>query len=118
MLEEKVYVSLSEWLDKPDNEEFDFESNIWGAKKTPEGKIIPGNFRCRQATVEDKEQARQMAKKGKDSFDNATFGCAIIAACVINPRPSSLDIQRMRTKSAKEMERLLTAIVGDFDNPK
>lgn len=99
-------ISLEDLL-KPDTQECVFESIAWG-----------GNIRYRVATVGDREKARRAAKKG-DQFDNATYGCKLIALCVIEPKIPEMDVDKLRAKNGKEMDRLITAIVGDSaDDPR
>jgi hypothetical protein len=109
-------ISLEDLL-KPDTEEQVFESTAWG-KRAADGSITPAKLRYRVATVGDREKARRSAKKG-ESFDNATYGCKLISLCVIEPKIPEMDLDKLRAKNGKEMDRLITAIVGDSnDDPR
>lgn len=111
------FVSIDEFLNVSDCPALIFESKVWGATTNPDtGVVETGKMQYRQATVADKEAARQAAKKGKDgAVDNATFGCTLVAMCLIEPKVSLMDVERLKGRNAKEMERLLNAICGETD---
>jgi len=106
-------ISLEDLL-KPDTEEHVFESTAWG-KGSPDGVA---KMRYRVATVGDREKARRYAKKG-EQFDNAAYGVKLISLCLIEPKIPEMDLDKLRSKNGKEMDRLITAIVGDSqDDPR
>lgn len=87
-----------------------FESKIW---KRKDG--TPGKLKFRPATVGDREFARRAAKKG-DNFDNAAYGVALIGKCLLEPKIPEIEIEKLRQKNGTEMDRLLTAILGESDS--
>ena len=76
------------------------------------GEIIPGKLVYRLATVGDREYARRLAKHG-EKFDNAKYGCALISRCVLEPQVPPMEADKLQKKNGKEMDRLLSAILGE-----
>lgn len=110
------FLSIDEFLGASDLAPKTFESHIW-TRKTQEGEIIPGRLKYRPATVGDREKARQYAKIG-DRFDNASYGIKLISLCLIEPKIPEMDLERLRDRNGREMDRLLTAIIGESEeNP-
>lgn len=109
-------LTLEEFL-VSDVVEKEFVSEVW-RKKQGDGSTVPGVLRYRVATVADREMARKAAKKG-DQFDNAAYGVALIGACLISPKVNAMDLEALKQKNGKEMDRLLTAVIGDMqDDPR
>lgn len=106
-MNEKKYLNLEEFL-SADVEKAgrDFQSRIW---KKADG--TPGALQYRIATVGDREAARQAAKGEHDQFDNAVYGCHLIALCLLVPKIPPMEVIRLRGKHAEEMDRLLDAIL-------
>jgi len=112
------FLSIEEFLGSSDLNEKVFESLVWNRGKDAEGKIIPGRIKYRSATVGDREKARQAAKVG-EKFDNAAYGCKLVSLCVIEPKIPEIDVDRLKQKNGKEMDRLLSLIIGDSEeSPK
>lgn len=106
------YLSLDEFIRPDDEDQMVFTSEVW---KDSEGN--PGKLKIRAATVGDREKARKAAKKG-EQFDNAAYGCKLISLCVIEPKIPDMEMERLRRKLGKEMDRLLQAILGESEDPK
>lgn len=107
------FLSVDEWLGASDEAPQVFESNVW---KSKDGK--PGKIQYRRALVDDKASARKYSKIG-DDFDNTAYGLKLVQMCVLKPKVSDMDINKMRQKDGKEFERLLSAIIGEADaNPQ
>ena len=106
------FLSLDEFLATDvEKEKRIFVSDVW-TSKDEHGNPVPGKLEYRMATVGDREYARRQAKHG-DKFDNAKFGCAIISRCMINPQIPAMEADKLQQKSGKEMDRLLSAILGE-----
>jgi len=103
-------LTLEEFLGSNDQENKVFESQVW---KKADG--TPGRMIYRMATVGDRERARRAAKRGKN-FDNATYGVKIIALCMVDPKIPEIEIERMKSKNGQEMDRLLTAVLGETED--
>jgi hypothetical protein len=111
MSESKV-LSLNEFLDtEAEDARREFVSEVWRARNEA-GEIIPGKLVYRLATVGDREYARRQAKHG-EKFDNAKYGCALISRCVLEPQIPPMEADKLQKKNGKEMDRLLSAILGE-----
>lgn len=90
---------------QPDTGKHTFASGPWG------GDII-----FRHALVGDKRRARKLATHD-GVLDSEEFECALVVACVLEPQLSEMDLDALKAKSATEMNRLASAIIGVGGNP-
>lgn len=93
-----------------------FTSKVWGHTDL-EGKFVPWSFKYQEATVEEKERARKAARASGD-WDNIAWTLKLISLCVLDPKINESQIDLLRKKSGKEIERLATALVGESEEDK
>jgi hypothetical protein len=70
----------------------------------------------RPAKVGDKATARKKATKNGE-LDQEEFELRLIVQCVTEPKLADMDVDSLREKSATEINRLASAIVGVGGNP-
>lgn len=75
-------------------------------------EIFGGDLKYHRCNVGEKSRARKMAQDEKGNLDNETLECALIIACVDEPKLGEIDLEQMKTLDSGEVSRLAGAILG------
>jgi hypothetical protein len=99
------FLSREQFLSPSECQDRVFDSVLWG-----------GKLKYRVAKVGDKSRARKLATHDGD-LDNEEFECALVIACTIEPKLSEMDLNALKEKSATEVNRYASTIIGAAVNP-